>query len=171
MITVERLDPASPTFEAEFRELGEFLVTMAGWSPMVPVDAAAAAKDLWVVANNGVGILVARLRMVEDEPGRIVGSLGLIRRDVWYNPAFTLLSDHHFYIAEDQRFALVGVKLLRAAKAIAQERNEAIVLSILNAARKPKDTTEGYYATIAGFAPLGVTKLMRAPKEPKATDG
>lgn len=152
---VERLNADD---EGAFAELAQMLLPMAAEVGVVPVDPPAAFRAVWLAASEG-NTFVARL----DE-GRIVGVLCLERQTYWYNPAQTFLADKLFYVAADQRFALVGVKLLKFAKANAEPGNEAIFVRIQNRNRRPSDPAAAFSAQVAGYVPFGHDTVIRKPE-------
>lgn len=156
MIVVDRLDK---TDEAGFRELGDFLLPMAAEVAVVPIDAKTAAEQLWLAVAQG-NAFVARATD-DDTPGRIVGSLALVRDRYWYNMNRSFFIDHHFYVGREARFALVGVRLLRAAREQVLPKGDAVFVRVANARRHQKATPEAYYATIAGYFPVGHMTVIR----------
>lgn len=153
MITVERLDPND---EKGFRELGDFLLPMAAEVGIVPVEHQGAATELWLAVAEG-NAFVAR---IDD---KIVGSLALVKMAYWYAPSRRFFVDHHFFVGQGQRFALVGVKLLRAARDFVEPKHEAIFVRVVNPRRHQKSVPESLYATIAGYWPVGHLTTIRAP--------
>lgn len=156
MITIERLDPNDP---AGFKELGAFLLPMAGEVSIIPVDPATAAEELWLAVAEG-NTFVAKI------DGKIAGAIAMISNKYWQNRAFSFLVDMFFYVAKDQRFALVGVKLLRAVKEMAEPGDKAAFVRVINRNRHGKNVQEGLYATIAGFIPFGHLTMIRSQTVP-----
>jgi GNAT superfamily N-acetyltransferase len=156
-VIVERLDPHD---EAGFRALGDHLLPMAGEVAIVPVNMADAAEELWLAVAEG-NTFVAK-----TDDGRVVGSLAIVKGPhYWYNRSRYFFIDHHFYVAQDQRFALVGVKLLRFARDNVEPKGEAIFIRVVNRHRHQKGVSDAFYATIAGYVPFGDLTLIRKPTE------
>lgn len=140
--------------EEEFRQLAAFLIPMASEVSVVPVDIPHMTREGWKAIAEGNS-------WAAWSDGNIVGALLLVKRPFMENPAFTYLTNMIFYVAPSQRFAMVGRRLLQAARDDAQPRSAPILIEIRNRMRAAKLQGETMYATLAGFLPVGHIAVVR----------
>lgn len=161
MITVEHIQPDD---EATFRALGDLLLPMAGEIAVVPVDVIATTREVYAAINEGNAFAA------KNDDGAILGVLILVRTPYWYAPDHYFLTDRIFYVSGEWRqFALVGVKLMRAAKEMAEPRGEAIFLHIQNRHRRAPDHPATHYSHVAGYTPFGHVTAIRPDAGDAAT--
>lgn len=155
MIEIERVDPDD---RATCNELAAFLVEIEGEgvSP-VPIDPVAAAGQVWLALKEG-NSWVARIN------DKIVGTLVLVERKHWQNPAYADFVSMVFFVGRQHRFSLVGRKLLYAARDMAEPHDKAVFIEITNSARAPKMVENALHATMVGFIPYSHVMRLRKTK-------
>lgn len=160
MIVVEKVDPQD---EETFRELGDLLVPMVEDQAIVDVVFTDAAEEFWLAIAEG-NTFVAWAG--EEDDRKLAGVLSIVKGPCfWYNRSRYYFRDFAFYVARDQRFALVGVKLLRAARDQIEPKGVPIFIQVVNPRRRAKGVPETYYSTIAGYLPAGHVTMIRRPGE------
>lgn len=136
-----------------FAALMELAPEMAEEMALVEVNPEKAALKVYRAIETGMA-WIAR-----DDEGSIVGAIGLKEIDFDYADD-SFLADSFLYVARDQRFGEVGVKLMRAAKEHALARGKILFIARMNPGRSTKKTETGLYFEIAGFLPFGhVTRI------------
>lgn len=139
--------PVSPDDRETFADLMALSVEMAEEMALVPVNPELAALKVYAAIQAGMAWVAVR-------EGVIVGSLGL-KEVPWDYADGTFLLDSWVYVARDERFGDVGVKLLRTAKDYALKRELACFIGVMNPGRRTKKTDLGLYFEIAGYLPFG----------------
>lgn len=154
------IERVSPDDQDTFKELVAFLTPMAAEVAIVPVDPAGAAAQGWHTIAEG-NTFIARA-----DNGKIAGTIAMTRGNYWYAPERGYLIDRWFYVGHDYRFALVGPKLLRAVRDLAEPLHEAAIVRVLNPSRRQRDDAASFHASIVGWVPVGhETVIRRAQRE------
>ena len=139
------IDKVSPEDQETFRAVMDLAPLMAAEMALVPVVPEKVAAKVYRCIEAG-------LCWVARSDGVVVGTIGLKELEFDYGDG-SFWADSFFYVAEGQRFGVVGVKLLRAVQEAAREAERiCIVARVKPEARK---TEYGLYAEIAGFTPFG----------------
>ena len=82
----------------------------------------------WMVRNIETATFVA----IEDETGRMIGSIGLHEDSPWWSDE-QYLGDGWLYVLPEHRANKVAARLLEAAKDFASKRGLPLMVGVLNA--------------------------------------
>jgi len=136
--------------EGPFTDCFELLLELAAEVGFAPVDRDKAAGDTYRVIGQGMTF------MARNADGLALGVLGLVECDFWYSD-LTFLASKWFYVKPEHRFGKVGVRLLKAAKAEADERGAMVFVATDNPARgfRRRSSWATVTAQGAGYFPAG----------------
>jgi len=134
--------------EASFLEVFDLLLEEHKEVACHSLDVQKAATACYSVLAQGM-TFVAR-----DADGVAIGHLALKEVVSWYSQE-SALYDGWFYVRPEHRAGNVGVALMRAARAVGQERNKLVFIMTANPHRRPKKTSMTLMAQMAGFIPVG----------------
>lgn len=141
-ITIEKADPED---KETFGALMALAPAMVEEMALVPVNPEKVGAKVYQCIKDG-------LCWVARSDGDVVGTIGLKELE-WDYADGTFWADSFFYVAADQRFGVVGVKLIRAVAAAAKEAEKICLVARVKP--EAKKTEFGIYAEIAGFFPFG----------------
>lgn len=133
-----------------FCEVFELLLKLHETGGYAPLDVDKASANTYRILQEGM-VFVAR-----DDDDKVIGTLGFTEHSFWYHDS-TFLQDVWFFVLPEYRAGKVGIELMRAAKALADEKNKIAFVTVTNPARRPKATTMSLESQIAGYMPLGYT--------------
>lgn len=100
-----------------------FLCVVAGPKLPGPIDGPASATEVWRVVNHDVALVA-----MEDD--KIVGTIGLVCPEFWWNPKLRFLANRWFFALPGKK---AGRPLLAEARAIAEASD--LELHIIDEAR------------------------------------
>lgn len=132
------------------------------FSLLLQLHAAGGYAELNVdkASDNCFRVMETGLCLLARVAGRPVGTLALAEVRFWYaDTAF--LQDAWFFVLPEFRGQRVGIDLLKAAKDVADERQQILFVTVNNPDRRPKRTTMSLESQIAGYVPLGYTLKLR----------
>lgn len=145
-VTIEK---AKPDDESIFNGLIALSVDMIEEMALPGVD-----PDPEKVGNKIYGPIAAGLCWVARYDDQIVGALGLKEMEYeWANGTF--FSDSYFYVRRDQRFGLVGMRLMAAVRKHAQKAGKHCFVARIHREQQRARSDYGIYAEVAGFSPVG----------------
>lgn len=140
--------------EQTFIDVFELLVKLHGEGGFDVLDSDEASRNAYRVLSEGM-TLVAR-----DDNGKAIGTLGLVELKFWYSKQ-TFLQDGWFFVLPKHRKGRVGVELMRAARAIADEKTKMLFVTVNNPDRRVKKTKMTLQSQTAGYVPVGYTIQAR----------
>lgn len=139
--------------EQSFADMFELLLELHAAGGFAKLDADKAATNAYQMLAEGMTFM-ARVK------GKPVGLLVLAELSFWYADE-TFLQECAFYVKPEYRARDVGVRLLKAVREEADQRNKIAFVTINNPDRRPKKTTMSLESQTAGYVPLGYTLKIR----------
>ena len=116
--------------EADLKKLLELLighfVPEHKMGPLSAINVNIEKGIQWVILNLDYMTLG-----VEDDEGKLVGSLGLHKTSPWYSDS-AYLADGWFYVLPEYRKTGVGKMLIETAKEFAKEANLPLIIGVFN---------------------------------------
>jgi len=107
----------------------------------------------WVIFNIKEAAFV-----VEDNDGKVIGSIGLNRTSPWYSDS-EYISDGWLYVLKEHRQSGVAAMLIDKAKEFAEEKNLPLIIGIFskdNATAKADIMNKLGLITVGGLFAAGV---------------
>lgn len=152
-VTIERAEVNEKTF----REIMDGCLVGLREYAIAPINQQKVLDQAYLTLKDGM-TFIAR-----DELGAVVGCIGMMETDFWYSDDTFLLNRIGPYIRPDQRFGVVGVRLMKAVRALADERNQLAFVWVMKPGRVRKAASM-LYAQVAGYVPVGhVVAMMPKP--------
>ncbi len=141
--------------EATFRDCMDLGLTGLKEFAVEPINFQKACEQAYLALAEGM-TFIAR-----DEEAKVVGFLAMYETaPLWYSDKPILLNRIGPYIAPSHRFGIVGVKLMKAVRALADEKD--LLAYIWNTNERMAATPANLYASVAGYVPVGKVKAIRA---------
>lgn len=137
------------TSETSFVEVFEMLLALHAEGGYAPLDGDKAMTACYTMLKDGM-TFVAKIE------GNPVGVLVLGERKFWYSES-SFLQEVAFFVRPEYRGGMVGIKLMRAAKALADVKGKICFITVNNPDRRTKKTTASIACQVAGYVPLGFT--------------
>ncbi len=103
-------------------ELHRFLCIVAQGVLFAPIDPNASMAEVMRVRDQGAALLVRK-------DGHLIGTLGLVKAQWWYNPAHGFLTDRWFFLLPQFQHSAAAVQLLAEAAAIASQSGLDLVIN------------------------------------------
>jgi hypothetical protein len=143
------------TEDEDVLPLFEFLIEFHGEFGMGAMDVDKAIACIYDVVRNHCAIVV------EDEGGRIVGSIGIFETKLWYSDD-VILTDRWWFIAPEHRGKAVVVRLLlEEARAFAQGVETPLVLWPTHSPKRSPRSEIETIGTALRFDPIGGVYRLR----------
>lgn len=112
--------------------------------------------------SQGYAVLAAGMSFIaRDEQGDVVGVLGMTETDFYYSDEKILINTVGPYVRPDMRFGIVGVRLMRAVRDLADERDQLAFVWVMHPSRQRK-TAQSLFAQVAGYVPIGHVIAIRS---------
>lgn len=153
-ITVER----GKADEATFKSLMDFALAGLREAALAPINYDKALREGYDALARGMAFIA------RDEIDEVVGFVSMQEIAWWYSDEAFLLSQIGPYVRRDQRFGTVGVKLLRAVRDLADERDQ-LAFVLVNDERQGRKSAMRLFSMVAGYVPVGHVIAIRARRE------
>ena len=153
-VTVER----AKCDEATYKEVMDACLPALTEYAVAPVNMKKTMEQGYRVLEQGMSFLA------REETGAVVGVIGMSISDFWYSDEPILLNTVGPYVRPDQRFGVVGVRLMRAVRDLADEKDMLAFVWVMDTKRK-RTTQASLFATVAGYVSVGHVIAMRRHRE------
>lgn len=140
--------------EATFADVFELLIDLHREGGAAPMDGDKVMIIAYEVLVEGMSFIA------RDEGGAPIGTLGLTQQEFWYARE-SYITDLWFYVKPEWRAKKVGVEMMRAARAVGDERDLIVKISTNNPDRRPKAKQAVLDCIEAGYVPIGYTIKLR----------
>lgn len=103
-------------------ELHRFLCIVAQGVLFAPIDPAASMAEVIRVRDQGAALMV-------KADGHLIGTLGLVKSQWWYNPEKGFLTDRWYFLLPQFHHSAAAAQLLGEASAIATQAGLDLVIN------------------------------------------